>query len=135
MIMAVSMACLLALCPPSPRAASCRSSIEASRQARREPRQLAAVRGEIVKITPAARGTLLITIRPPREFAEVTVLARENDLVGPAIGRSDSDLLSLLTNDDRDEEAITAAELNIGDVVSAIFDPASQNKVIEMYVH
>ena len=50
MIMAVLMACLLVLCLPSPRAASCRYSIEASRQARRETRQLAAVRGEIVKI-------------------------------------------------------------------------------------
>lgn len=78
---------------------------------------------------------MLITIRPPKDFAEVTVLARENDLVGPAIGRSDSDLLSLLTNDDRDEEAITAAELNVGDVVSVIFDPMSQNKAIEMYIH
>jgi hypothetical protein len=101
-----------------------------------DTRQLAAVRGEVVRIARAARGTLLITVRPPRGFSEVTVLARENDLVGSAVSRlSDSGLLGLLSDDDPDEEAITAAELNEGDVVSVIFDPAIQNKAIEIYIH
>src|SRR5262245_19573171 len=65
-------------------------------------RQLAAVRGEIVKIARASgKGMLLITVRPSKDFAEVTILARENDLVGSAVGHSgESDLLGLLTEDD-----------------------------------
>ena len=39
-------------------------------------RQLAAVRGEITKLTSASKGTLLITVKPAKEFQEVTVLAR-----------------------------------------------------------
>jgi hypothetical protein len=99
-------------------------------------RQLAAVRGEVIRVKAQGKGMMLITVRPAKDFAEVTVLARENDLVGNAVGRAgDSDLLGLLTDDSRDEETITAAELNEGDVVSVIYDPQSQNRVLEIYVH
>ena len=98
-------------------------------------RQLAAVRGEITKMTVAGKGMLLITVRPAKEFQEVTVLARENDLVGAAVGRSgEADLLGLLSDDARDDETITAAELNQGDVVSVIYDPQLQNRVLEIYL-
>lgn len=98
-------------------------------------RQLAAVRGEITKLTRASKGTLLITVKPVKEFQEVTVLARENDLVGAAVGRSgESDLLGLLSDDTHDDETITAAELNEGDVVSVIYDPQLQNRVLEIYL-
>ena len=33
------------------------------------------------------------------------------------------------------DETITAAELNEGDVVSVIYDPQAQNRVLEIYVH
>ena len=103
---------------------------------RGQSRQLAAVRGEIVSIKTPSKGRLLITVRPAKEFAEVTVLARENDLVGSAVGReSDSDLLGLLTDDSRDDETITAAELKESDVVSVIYDPQAQNRVLEIYLH
>lgn len=99
-------------------------------------KQLAAVRGEVVKINPASRGLLLITVRPARDYAEVTVLARENDLVGAGVGREGgADLLGLLADDARDDETITAAELNEGDVVSVIYDPQAQNRVLEIYIH
>jgi DNA-directed RNA polymerase subunit H (RpoH/RPB5) len=99
-------------------------------------KQLAAVRGEVVKISAASRGLLLITVRPARDYAEVTVLARENDLVGTGVGREGgTDLLGLLTDDQHDDETITAAELNQGDVVSVIYDPQAQNRVLEIYVH
>jgi DNA-directed RNA polymerase subunit H (RpoH/RPB5) len=98
-------------------------------------RQLSAVRGEIVKILRQEKGTLLITVRPSRDFSEVTIIARENDLVGSAVGHSDSaDLLGLLSEDDRDNETITAAELNEGDIVSVIYDPQAQNRALEIYV-
>jgi len=98
-------------------------------------RQLAAVRGEITKMTTPSKGMLLITVRPAKEFQEVTVLARENDLVGSAVGRSgESDLLGLLSDDTHDDETITAAELNTGDVVSVIYDPVRQNRVLEIYL-
>ena len=97
-------------------------------------RQLAAVRGEITKMTTAGKGMLLITVRPAKEFQEVSVLARENDLVGAAVGRSgDADLLGLLSDDARDDETITAAELSEGDIVSVIYDPQLQNRVVEIY--
>ena len=84
---------------------------------------------------PSGKGMLLITVRPAKDFAEVTVLARENDLVGSAVGRGqEGDLLGLLADDSRDEETITAAELSEGDVVSVIYDPQSQNRVLEIYV-
>jgi hypothetical protein len=99
-------------------------------------RQLSAVRGEVIKMKSPGKGLLLITIRPAKEFAEVTVLARENDLVGSAVTRAgDTDLLGLLSEDSRDDETITAAELNEGDVVSVIYDPQTQNRVIEIYIH
>jgi len=98
-------------------------------------RQLAAVRGEIIKVTRPSKGMLSITVRPAKEFQEVTVLARENDLVGSAVGRSgESDLLGLLSDDSHDDETITAAELNEGDVVSVIYDPARQNRALEIYL-
>src|SRR5262249_25884201 len=99
-------------------------------------KQLAAVRGEVAKISPAGRGLLQITVRPARDYAEVTVLARENDLVGTGVGREGgADLLGLLADDARDDETITAAELNEGDVVSVIYDPQAQNRVLEIYIH
>jgi DNA-directed RNA polymerase subunit H (RpoH/RPB5) len=99
-------------------------------------RQLSAVRGEIVRMKTSGKGMLLITVKPAKDFAEITVLARENDLVGNAVGRAgESDLLGLLSDDARDEETITAAELSEGDVVSVIYDPQSQNRVMEIYVH
>jgi len=106
-------------------------------QAQRAPvlRQLAAVRGEITKLTIPGKGMLSITVRPAKEFQEVTVLARENDLVGSAVGRSgESDLLGLLSDDSHDDETITAGELNVGDVVSVIYDPARQNRALEIYL-
>jgi hypothetical protein len=63
------------------------------------------------------------------------VLARVNDLVGSAVGREGSDLLGLLSDDPRDDETITAAELNEGDVISVIYDPQLQNRVLEIYLH
>src|SRR5437870_11907271 len=82
-------------------------------------KQLAAVRGEVVKISAGGRGLLLITVRPARDYAEVTVLARENDLVGTGVGREGgTDLLGLLTDDARDDETISAAELNEGDIIA-----------------
>lgn len=99
-------------------------------------RQLAAVRGEIVKIATPSKGMLLITVRPAKEFPEIIVLARENDLVGTAVGRSgEADLLGLLSDDTHDDETITAAELNQGDIISVIYDPQLQNRVLEIYVH
>ena len=99
-------------------------------------RQLAAVRGEITKITAPSKGMLLITVRPAKEFQEVTVLARENDLAGTAVGGSgEPDLLGLLSGDARDDETITAAELNVGDVVSIIYNPQLQNRALEIYFH
>src|SRR5689334_20804937 len=89
-----------------------------------QSRQLAAVRGEVIRVKAQGKGMMLITVRPAKDFAEVTVLARENDLVGNAVGRSgEADLLGLLTDEARDDETITAAELNEGDVVTVIYDP------------
>ncbi len=100
------------------------------------PKQLLAVRGEVVKIERLGKERLLITIRPARDFAEVTVLARENDLVGNApASASGTDLFGLLTDEARDEETITAAEVNNGDLLSVIYDPELQNRVIEIYLH
>jgi uncharacterized protein involved in propanediol utilization len=129
-----SVSLLLTLMPSSERD-SPRRSIEEISQRASGARQLAAVRGEITKLTSASKGMLLITVRPAKEFQEVTVLARENDLVGAAVGRSgESDLLGLLSDDTHDDETITAAELNEGDVVSVIYDPQLQNRVLEIYL-
>ena len=109
---------------------------EAALQGASTAKQLSAVRGEIVRIKSQGRGMLLITVRPAKDFAEVTVLARENDMVGNAVARSGAtDLLGLLSEDSRDDEMITAAELNEGDVVSVIYDPQSQNRALEIYSH
>ena len=98
-------------------------------------RQLAAVRGEITKLAVASKGMLLITVKPAKEFQEITVLARENDLVGAAVGRAgEADLLGLLSDDIREDETITAAELSEGDIVSVIYDPRLQNRVLEIYL-
>ncbi|HVF91684.1 MAG TPA: hypothetical protein VNH22_16590 [Blastocatellia bacterium] len=106
-----------------------------ARQNRPQARQLLAVRGEIV-LKKKDKGLLLITVRPAREFPEVTVVARENDLVGMAEnGPRGQDLLGLLADDPRDEEDLTAAELDEGDVVSIIYDPVLQNRALEIYLH
>jgi len=129
----VAMVCsvsFLLILMPSPR------MIAQSTQGGSATRQLAAVRGEIVKVSAPSRGMLLITVRPAKEFQEVTILARDNDLVGTAVGRSgEPDLLGLLSGDARDEETITAAELNEGDVISVIYDPRLQNRALEIYFH
>ena len=99
-------------------------------------RQLLAVRGEVVKIKAPSKGMLMITVKPAKDFGEVTVLARENDLVGHAATRSGGvDLLGLLSGDSSDDEMITAAELDEGDVISVIYDPQLQNRVLEIYMH
>ncbi len=98
-------------------------------------RHLLAVRGEVVGIKTQSKGMLLITVRPSKEFAEVTILARENDLVGNGVSREDRlDLLGLLAEDSREDEIITAAELNAGDKVSVIYDPGQQNRALEIYL-
>jgi hypothetical protein len=112
------------------------SSVSSQATFQRAPgtRQLAAVRGEITKLSVASKGMLSITVKPAKEFQEVTVLARENDLVGSAVSRSgDTDLLGLLSDDARDDETITAAELSEGDLVSVIYDPTLQNRALEIY--
>jgi hypothetical protein len=99
-------------------------------------RQLSAVRGEVVKVLREGKDSLLITVRPRMEYAEVTISARENDPVGSAVGRSGgADLLGLLSGDEREDETITAAELNEGDVVSVIYDPQLRNRALEIYLH
>lgn len=104
-------------------------------QSQSSSKQLHAVRGEIIKIKKPSKGMLSITIKPAKDFAEVTVLARENDLVGNVVGGAgDVDLFGLLSGDSSDAETITAAELTEGDVVSVIYDPQLQNRVVEMYV-
>ena len=123
-----SLPVLLALVSYTARADSLQSPGQTSRQ-------LSAVRGEIVRISRPGKGSLLITVRPSKGFTEVTVMARENDLVGSAVGKTDSaDLLGLLSDDDRDNETITAAELNEGDIVSVIYDPQAQNRALEIYM-
>jgi hypothetical protein len=119
---------LLLMLMPSPRL------IAQTTQGGAATRQLAAVRGEIIKISAPSKGMLLITVRPAKEFQEVTILAHDNDLVGTAVGRSgEPDLLGLLSGDARDEETITAAELNERDVISVIYDPRLQNRALEIY--
>jgi hypothetical protein len=99
-------------------------------------RQLAAVRGEISRMTSPGKGMLLITVKPAKEFQEVTVLARENDFVGTGVGRAgEPDLLGLLSDDPHDDETITAAELNQGDLISVIYDPQLENRALEIYLH
>jgi|SRR5215470_8838004 len=101
-------------------------------------KQLLAVRGEIIKVVSQSKGLLAITVRPAKEFAEVTVIARENESVAcSAAGREGgADLFGLLTGDDaREDEKITAAELREGDIVSIIYNPHLRNKALEIYLH
>ena len=99
-------------------------------------KQLFAVRGQIVSVKSHSKGMLFIAIKPAGGFAEVSVIARENDLVGKAVGGAgDRDLFGLLTGDASEDETITAAELGEGDTVSVIYDPQLQNRVIEIYLH
>lgn len=87
-------------------------------------------------MTSPAKGMWSITVKPAKEFQEVIVLARENDLVGTGVGKAgEPDLLGLLSDDTHDDETITAAELNEGDVISVIYDPQLQNRVLEIYLH
>ena len=105
--------------------------------AKQGQKQLFAVRGDVKKITSAEKGTLAITVMPLKDFAEVTVVARENDLVGTAVRREGgADLFGALAGDDsRDDEGLTAAELREGDLVSIIYDPLQRNRALEIYVH
>lgn len=99
-------------------------------------KQLFAVRGEIVSIKKQGARMMAIIIRPSKDFAEVTVIAHENDLVGSSVKRSDDvDLLGLLGDESRGQETITAAELNEGDAISVIYDPQLQNRSLEIYLH
>ncbi|HKV42950.1 MAG TPA: hypothetical protein VJX67_27390 [Blastocatellia bacterium] len=98
---------------------------------------LLAVRGEITKVTSQEKGLVAISVKPARDFPEVTVVARENDRVGYAAGKdAGSDLLGLLSGDDsRETGQISAAELQQGDIVSIIYNPLLQNRALEIYVH
>lgn len=99
-------------------------------------RQLLAVRGIVSGIKTPSKGELQLTIKPPKEFPEVSVLARQNDLVGSAARRaSEGGGLSLLGGSAGDNDIITAAELNEGDIVSVIYDPQQQNRALEIYLH
>jgi len=99
-------------------------------------KQLYAVRGQVVSIKSQSKGLLLITIKPLKESAEVSVVARENDPVGRGVGATgDSSLFGLLTGEPTEEETITAAELGEGDVVSVIYDPQTENRAVEIYLH
>jgi hypothetical protein len=100
-------------------------------------KQLFAVRGEVTKMESQSKGLVAITVRPAHEVATVTVIARENDVVGTAVShKNGADLVGLLGGDDqRENERITAAEIREGDLVSVIYDPMAQNRVLEIYIH
>jgi len=101
-------------------------------------KQLYAVRGEVTRVAPQGKGQVAITIKPAKDFGEVTVVARENDIVGPASSRQQGgDLLGLVTGseDAHENERITAAELQTGDIVSVIYNPQTQNRALEIYIH
>ena len=80
---------------------------------------------------------LAVTVKPFKDFAEVTVAARENDLVGTAVRRErGADLFGALAGDDsREDEGLTAGELREGDLISIIYDPLQENRALEIYVH
>jgi len=101
------------------------------------PKQLFAVRGEVTKMESQSKGLVAITVRPGHEPATVTVIARENDLVGAAVNRhKGADIVGLLSGEEqREAERITAAEIREGDIVSIIYDPQAQNRAIEIYMH
>ncbi|HEY6330067.1 MAG TPA: hypothetical protein VI756_12080 [Blastocatellia bacterium] len=101
-------------------------------------KQLLAVRGEVVKIAPKTKGLIAITVHPARDYSDVTVVARENDIVALASTSSrGSDLLGLITGSEesRENERITAAELQTGDIISVIYNPEGENRALEIYVH
>jgi hypothetical protein len=99
-------------------------------------KQLLAVRGIVSSIKTPTKGELQLTIKPAKEFPEVSVLARQNDLVGSAARRAnDGGGLSLLGGSANDNDIITAAELDEGDIVSVIYDPQLQNRALEIYLH
>ena len=99
-------------------------------------KQLLAVRGEVVKKKVAGKGWLQLTVKPPKDYPEVMVMARENDLVGNAVSRSkDTGLLGLLSESEGADELITAAEIEEGDLVSVIYDPQAQNRALEIYIY
>jgi hypothetical protein len=100
-------------------------------------KQLFAVRGEVTKMETQSKGLVAITVRPGHESAMVTVIARENDIVGAAVGRQKSaDLVGLLAGEDqRESERITAVEIREGDLISVIYDPLAQNRALEIYMH
>ncbi len=114
-------------------------SANAFAQSKPDAKQLFAVRGEVrevKKVKNEGKQWLLITVKPPRDFPEVAVFARENDIVGSAAVRDGgSDFLGILTDDERTDETITAAELGEGDVVSVIYDPQNHNRALEIYIH
>ena len=101
-------------------------------------KQLFAVRGEVTRMDTQTKGLVAITVRPAHDVGTVTVIARENDVVGTAVGhKNGADLVGLLGGGDeqRENERITAAEIREGDLVSVIYDPLAQNKVLEIYLH
>lgn len=111
-------------------------TLQTSAQVAGPRKQLHAARGEVSRLAAQGKGMLLITVDQGKEFSEVTVLARENDPVGRAAGGSaEASLFGLLTEDDTDDETITAAELARGDLISVIYDPARQNRALELYRH
>jgi hypothetical protein len=100
-------------------------------------KQLFAVRGEVTKMELQSKGLVVITVRPAHDHATITVVARENDIVGAAVGRQKgADLVGLLAGEDqRESERITAAEIREGDWISVIYDPVAQNRALEIYMH
>jgi hypothetical protein len=136
--MLISLSLMLAISPQDPQPnPSVGHKTGAQRTQTAQPtKQLFAARGVIVSKKNLSKGELQLLIKPAKDFAEVTVLARENDLVGSASRRAnDSDLLGLPGSDANENENITAAELNEGDMVSVIYDPQQQNRVLEIYIH
>ena len=120
-----------------PTAAPPRSSggSETEPQSAQAARQLLAVRGTIMSIKTPVKGEFQLTVKPAKEFAEVIVLARQNDLVGSATRRANDAGIGGLFGGTGDNETITAAELSEGDIVSVIYDPQLQNRALEIYLH
>lgn len=109
---------------------------KAGAQTGQTTKQLFAVRGTIVSTKTPTKGEVQLTIKPAKDFAAITVLAHENDLVGSAARRaSDNAGLGLFGGGNNDNEIITAAELSEGDIVSVIYDPQQQNRALEIYIH
>lgn len=136
--MLISLSLLLIVSPQNaqPNASLSHKTGAQQTSATQTAKQLLAVRGVIVSKKTLSKGELQLLIKPAKDFAEVTVLARENDLVGSASRRTnDSDLLGLPGSTANDNENITAAELNEGDIVSVIYDPQQQNRILEIYIH